>query len=82
MLLNNVGEFDGIGFVLFMVWLGNVYLFGVIYDGVGINFLLFFEIVEKVELCLIDEDGVELWILFDEVDGYVWYVYLLNIIFG
>ncbi len=40
---------------------------------------MFSEIAEKVELCLIDEDGVESRIPLDEVDGYVWHAYLPNI---
>ena len=55
------------------VWPGSSYPLGANYDGTGTNFALFSEIAEKVELCLIDEDGRELRIRLDEVDGYVWH---------
>ena len=55
------------------------YPLGASYDGAGTNFSLFSEIAEKVELCLIDDDGSESRIPLDEVDGYVWHAYLPNI---
>jgi isoamylase len=64
------------------VWPGNPYPLGASYDGAGTNFSLFSEIAEKVELCLIDDDGSESRIALDEVDGYVWHAYLPNIIPG
>lgn len=76
---NNAGESDGTGPALPTVWPGNAYPLGATYDGAGTNFSLFSEIAEKVELCLIDEDGVESRIPLDEVDGYVWHAYLPNI---
>jgi isoamylase len=61
------------------VWPGNAYPLGASYDGAGTNFSLFSEIAERVDLCLIDERGVETRIPLDEVDGYVWHAYLPNI---
>src|ERR1700741_1135121 len=61
------------------VWPGNAYPLGAAYDGAGTNFSLFSEVAEKVELCLIDDDGGESRIPLDEVDGYVWHAYLPNI---
>jgi isoamylase len=61
------------------VWPGTPYPLGASYDGAGTNFSLFSEIAEKVELCLIDDDGSESRIPLDEVDGYVWHAYLPNI---
>jgi isoamylase len=58
------------------VWPGNAYPLGATYDGGGTNFALFSEVAEKVELCLIDDDGAESRITVDEVDGYVWHAYL------
>jgi glycogen operon protein len=43
---------------------------------------VFSEIAEKVELCLIGDDGNESRIPLDEVDGYVWHAYLPNTIPG
>src|SRR5580698_4614322 len=61
------------------VWPGSSYPLGANYDGGGTNFALFSEIAEKVELCLIDDDGQETRINLDEVDGYVWHAYLPDV---
>ncbi|MFZ1162620.1 glycogen debranching protein GlgX [Mycobacterium sp.] len=61
------------------VWPGSSYPLGANYDGGGTNFALFSEIAEKVELCLIGDDGQETRINLDEVDGYVWHAYLPDI---
>src|ERR1700756_507983 len=61
------------------VWPGSSYPLGANYDGSGTNFALFSEIAEKVELCLIGDDGQESRFNLDEVDGYVWHAYLPNI---
>src|SRR5438445_10533753 len=58
------------------VWPGSAYPLGANYDGSGTNFALFSEIAEKVELCLIADDGQEPRFSLDEVDGYVWHAYL------
>lgn len=39
------------------VWLGAPYPLGATWDGLGVNFALFSERAEKVELCLFDETG-------------------------
>jgi isoamylase len=67
---------DTTGPALTTVWPGNAYPLGATYDGGGTNFALFSEVAEKVELCLIAEDGTESRIPLDEVDGYVWHAYL------
>src|ERR1700757_267217 len=64
------------------VWPGSPYPLGATYDGAGTNFSVFSEIAEKVELCLIDDDGSESRIPLEEVDGYVWHAYLPNTIPG
>src|SRR3984957_8060699 len=61
------------------VWPGNSYPLGANYDGSGTNFALFSEIAEKVELCLIGDDGQESRFNLDEVDGYVWHAYLPDV---
>src|ERR1700756_504306 len=73
---------DESGPTLPTVWPGNAYPLGATYDGAGTNFSLFSEIAEKVELCLIGDDGKESRIPLDEVDGYVWHAYLPNTIPG
>jgi len=39
------------------VWLGHPYPLGASWDGEGVNFALFSEHAEKVELCLFDNRG-------------------------
>ncbi|MEJ7649837.1 MAG: glycogen debranching protein GlgX [Nakamurella sp.] len=58
------------------VWPGSAYPLGATFDGSGTNFALFSEIAEKVELCLLDDDGVERRVEIKEVDAYVWHCYL------
>ncbi|MGH3445003.1 MAG: glycogen debranching enzyme, partial [Nocardioidaceae bacterium] len=37
------------------VWPGRPYPLGATYDGAGVNFALFSEVADKVELCLVDD---------------------------
>ncbi|MBP2215745.1 glycogen debranching protein GlgX [Arthrobacter sp. CAN_C5] len=64
------------------LWPGEAYPLGATYDGTGTNFALYSEIADKVELCLLDDDGVETRIELHEVDGYVWHGYLPQIVPG
>ena len=57
-------------------WPGKPYPLGATFDGTGVNFTLFSEVADGIELCLIDDDLVETRIGMTEVDGYVWHVYL------
>ena len=41
------------------IWPGRPYPLGATYDGAGVNFALFSEVADKVELCLIADDGTE-----------------------
>ena len=58
------------------IWPGSAYPLGATYDGTGVNFALFSEVAERVELCLIDDDGKETRLPLPEVDGFVWHGYL------
>ncbi|QYH19510.1 glycogen debranching protein GlgX [Corynebacterium aquatimens] len=60
-------------------WPGSAYPLGSTYDGAGTNFAIFSAVAEKVELCLIDEDGAETRVELQEVDNYVWHAYLPGI---
>jgi len=60
-------------------WPGTPYPLGATYDGNGTNFSLFSEQAERVELCLLDEDGAETRVELIDVDGYVWHTYLPHI---
>ena len=63
------------------VWPGLPYPLGATWDGRGVNFALFSENAERVELCLFDEDG---WketdrIVFTEYTDEVWHAYLPDV---
>ncbi|MBE1236716.1 glycogen debranching protein GlgX [Phaeovibrio sulfidiphilus] len=60
------------------VWPGRSYPLGATWDGRGVNFALFSEHAEKVELCLFDSDGaVEIArITMPEYTHQVWHCYL------
>ncbi|HET7761011.1 MAG TPA: glycogen debranching protein GlgX [Phycicoccus sp.] len=58
------------------IWPGTAYPLGATYDGTGVNFALFSEVAERVELCLVDDEGAETRIDMPEVDGFVWHGYL------
>ena len=58
------------------MWPGRPYPLGATYDGSGTNFALFSEVAERVELCLIAEDGTETRVDLTEVDAFVWHGYL------
>ncbi|HTQ18260.1 glycogen debranching protein GlgX [Mycobacterium sp.] len=82
MMPNSAGNSGGNPPTLPTVWPGTAYPLGATYDGAGTNFSLFSEIADKVDLCLIGENGAESCIPLDEVDGYVWHAYVPNIVPG
>ena len=60
------------------VWLGKPYPLGATWDGQGVNFALFSENAEKVELCLFDPQGkveTERITLVEQTDQF-WHAYL------
>ena len=63
------------------VWPGSPYPLGATWDGMGVNFALFSENAEKVELCLFDEDGVRrpARIALPEYTDEVWHAYLPDV---
>lgn len=58
------------------IWPGRPYPLGATYDGTGTNFALFSGVAERVELCLVDDDGTETCVDLPEVDAFVWHGYL------
>jgi len=60
-------------------WPGSPYPLGATFDGSGTNFAIFSEAAERVELCLIDDDGQETRVELTEVDAFVWHAYLPTI---
>ena len=61
------------------IWPGNPQPLGATYDGSGTNFSLFSRIADKVELCLIDEDGTETRVELTETDNHNWHCYIPGI---
>ena len=52
---------------------------GASYDGAGVNFALFSQVADKVELCLFDENNHETRVEMTEKNSYVWHNYLPGI---
>ncbi|KDN86219.1 glycogen debranching protein GlgX [Kitasatospora cheerisanensis] len=58
------------------VWPGQPYPLGATYDGAGTNFAVFSESADRIELCLIAEDGSETAVELRETDAFVRHAYL------
>lgn len=56
-----------------------MYPLGASYDGAGVNFALFSQVAQKVELCLFDEEDRETRVEMTEQNSYVWHSYLPGI---
>ena len=56
-----------------------MYSLGASYDGAGVNFALFSQVAQKVELCLFDEEDRETRVEMTEQNSYVWHNYLPGI---
>jgi glycogen operon protein len=56
-----------------------MYPLGASFDGAGVNFALFSEVAEKVELCLFDENNNETRIEMTEQNSYIWHNYIPSI---
>ena len=56
--------------------LGSMYPLGASYDGAGVNFALFSQVAEKVELCLFDDNDNETRVAMTEQNSYVWHNYI------
>jgi isoamylase len=61
------------------VWPGQPYPLGATYDGAGTNFAVFSEVAERVELCLLQDDGSETAIELRESDAFVRHAYLPSV---
>ncbi|MFG2821417.1 glycogen debranching protein GlgX [Kitasatospora sp. NPDC048365] len=58
------------------VWPGQSYPLGATYDGAGTNFAVFSESADRIELCLLAEDGSETAVELRETDAFVRHAYL------
>ena len=62
------------------VWRGSPYPLGATWDGSGVNFAVFSEHAEAVDLCLFDDDGAsEQQIRLAEQTDLVWHCYLPDV---
>ncbi|MFI9201889.1 glycogen debranching protein GlgX [Streptomyces sp. NPDC053048] len=64
------------------VWPGQAYPLGATYDGAGTNFAVFSEAAERIELCLLHEDGSETAVELRESDAFVRHAYLPGVMPG
>ncbi len=55
---------------------GKAYPQGAVWDGGGVNFALYSEHAERVELCLFDDEGVETRLPLEERTAFVWHGYV------
>ncbi|CAN5857594.1 glycogen debranching protein GlgX [soil metagenome] len=60
------------------LWPGSPYPLGATYDGMGVNFSVFSEVAERVQLCTYEEDGAETCVDLPEVHAFCWHGYLPN----
>ena len=58
------------------VWPGEPYPLGATYDGQGVNFSVFSEVAERVDLCLFDEHGRETRLRLPETTAFCWHGYV------
>jgi isoamylase len=61
------------------LWPGHPYPLGATFNGSGVNFALFSEVADKVEIALVADDDTETRIELTEVDGHVWHGFVLGI---
>ncbi|WP_329185139.1 glycogen debranching protein GlgX [Actinacidiphila glaucinigra] len=64
------------------VWPGQAYPLGATYDGAGTNFAVFSETAERIELCLLHDDGSETAVELREADAFVRHAYLPGVMPG
>jgi isoamylase len=58
------------------IWPGGPYPLGATYDGFGVNFAVFSEVADRVELCLFDDERRESRIALPEVTAFCWHGYV------
>ena len=58
------------------IWPGRSFPLGAYFDGAGINFSIFSEVAERVDLCLFDDDGTETAVRLPERTAFCWHGYV------
>ncbi len=61
------------------IWPGDMYPLGATHDGEGVNFAVYSEVADRIELCLLDADGTETRYELPEVTSFVHHGYLPGI---
>ncbi|WP_030900965.1 glycogen debranching protein GlgX [Streptomyces sp. NRRL F-5126] len=64
------------------VWPGQMYPLGATYDGAGTNFAVYSEAADRIELCLLHDDGSETAVELRETDAFVRHAYLPGVMPG
>ncbi|MBC3984926.1 glycogen debranching protein GlgX [Streptomyces buecherae] len=64
------------------VWPGQSYPLGATYDGAGTNFAVFSEVAQRIELCLLHDDGSHETVELRETDAFVRHAYLPGVMPG
>ncbi|MET8556202.1 glycogen debranching protein GlgX [Streptomyces sp. NPDC004959] len=64
------------------LWPGEAYPLGATYDGAGTNFAVFSEAADRIELCLLHDDGSESAVELRESDAFVRHAYLPGVMPG
>ncbi|MGW7004659.1 glycogen debranching protein GlgX [Streptomyces sp. NPDC054933] len=64
------------------VWPGQTYPLGATYDGAGTNFAVFSEVADRIELCLLHDDGSETAVELRESDAFVRHAYIPGVMPG
>ncbi len=58
------------------IWPGNPFPLGATANGTGVNFSIFSEVAERIDLCLFDEDGRETAVTLPEKTALCWHGYV------
>jgi isoamylase len=61
------------------IWPGSPFPLGAAFDGGGVNFSIFSNVADRVELCLFDEADTETRVALPERNGLLWHGYLPQI---
>ncbi len=65
-----------------VLWPGDPYPLGATHDGLGTNFAVVSDVAERIELCLIDDDGTETRLEMPEATGSIWHGYAPEVMPG
>jgi isoamylase len=67
---------SGSGMMTPAIWPGTARPLGAHFDGARVNFSIFSEVAERVDLCLFDDDGRETALTLPERDAFCWHGYV------